>query len=171
MRENISSLRLTSKFSPRDWFLSISLRYVAFVGLHHGWIIFKANSRIRQLRFVFSLTDLFAWYCVMYAQSCFFRETSHSFFCFSVGRPLVHPRELRGSSTVLVFLFSPRGRRVAKSWKRLHWTGDIPTGYLFVRGLVSGMGKQMIIVYRRRWVGACNSTTFLSRRFHRPIYF
>ena len=24
---------------------------------------------------------------------------------------------------------------------------------------------------RSRWVGACNSTIFLSRRFHRPIYF
>ena len=25
--------------------------------------------------------------------------------------------------------------------------------------------------YRSLWVGACNSTIFLSRRFHRPIYF
>ena len=24
---------------------------------------------------------------------------------------------------------------------------------------------------KSQWVGACNSTTFLSRRFHRPIYF
>ena len=59
---------------------------------------------------------------VLYAQSCFCREISQSFFCFPVGRPLGHTREPRGSGTALVILFSPRGRAVPKSWKRLCWT-------------------------------------------------
>lgn len=45
---------------------------------------------------------------VMYAQSYFYIEMSHSLFRFPVGRPLGHQREPRESGTVLVYLF-PRG--------------------------------------------------------------
>lgn len=121
MRENIFSLRLNSKFSPRDSFLSTLLRFVAFVGLHHGWIIFKANSRIRQLPFVFSSSNLFHD-TVLCTHSRAFIEKWASFFCFPVGRSLGQPWEPRGSGTILVFLFSPRGRGVAKSWKQLRRT-------------------------------------------------